>query len=399
MRLFSNISPIAPEFGRFLSLIVAIALTALVAAGCGGPGRESSASRDSLQTIEPPFQVSRAKNFSVSFYENFKLLTIKNPWKGTDRNFTYLLAENPDQIPDDIHADAVVKIPLQSVVCISTSHVALLEYLGESDKLAGFPNARLISSPEARKRVEEGKVTDLGSELDVNVELVLTLRPGAVVAFGGGQFNSNFNLVMNAGIPVVWNADFMEPDPLGRAEWIKCMSLFFNKERQADSIFSRIERNYDSLKSLAAGADRWPTVFCGIVYGDGWFMPGGQNYAAKFFKDAGADYVWKDNPDEAYITLSFEAVYEKALDADFWLGVGSFDTFEEMRRTDARYGAFAAFKNRRVYNYGARIGEGGGNDYFETGYLRPDIILADLIGIFHPELLPGRRLYFYKQLK
>lgn len=388
-----------PKSETFVSRIATAVLMVLIITGCGGGKKETSAGLDSLKAISPLFEIARAKNFSVQFYENHKLLTVENPWKGAGRSFTYLLTENPEQIHGSVQVDAIIKIPLKSVVCLSTSHVALLEYLGESDKLTGFPNTRLISSPMARKKVEEGKVKDLGSELDVNIELMLTLQPEAVIAFGGSQFNNNFDLMTNAGIPVIWNADYMEPDPLGRAEWIKCISLFFNKEQVADSVFSEIYRNYDSLKILTSHADEKPTVFCGIVYGDGWFMPGGENYAAKFFSDAGAEYIWKDNPEEGYITLSFEAVYEKALNAGYWLGVGSFDSFEQMRRTDARYSSFSAFKNRRVYNYSGRIGEGGGNDYFETGYLRPDMILADLVHIFHPDLLPDHQLYFYKKLK
>lgn len=376
-----------------------ILLLLCLTAGCGEKKKAGFQGSSSLQEVAPPLEVKRAQNFEVKFYENVKLVTVKNPWKGVDKSFTYLLTENDQDMPPAFEADAVIKIPVQSMVCLSTSHVSLLEYLDESDKLTGFPNIRFISSPKARARVEQGKVTDLGSELDVNTELLLTLDPDVVMAFGGGQFNNRFHILENAGTPVIWNADYMEKDPLGRAEWIKFASLFFNKEKMADSVFSAIEQRYDSLRNLVADTRSRPSVFSGILYGDGWFMPGGGNYASTFFTDAGANYLWSDSPEDGYITVAFENVYEKALQSDFWIGVGSFEKLEQLKQADSRYSSFKAFRNGKVFNYMGKIGPGGGNEYFETGYLRPDLILEDLIRIFHPEKLPDHELYFYNHLK
>lgn len=52
-----------------------------------------------------------------------------------------------------------------------------------------------------------------------------------------------------------------------------------------------------------------------------------------------------------------------------------------------------------MYNNNARITEAGGNDYYESGAAHPDVILADLIQIFHPGLLPEHKLYYFKQLE
>jgi iron complex transport system substrate-binding protein len=141
-----------------------------------------------------------------------------------------------------------------------------------------------------------------------------------------------------------------------------------------------------------------PGVFTGVVYGDTWFMPGGQNYGSVFFRDAGADYVWADNPSKEILQLSFESVYEKAADAGFWVGVATYNSLEAIRQADARYTGFRAYEQGNVYNYTARLSEMGGNEYFELGYARPDLILGDLAFIFHPDLMPGHELYFYEKL-
>jgi iron complex transport system substrate-binding protein len=375
-----------------------IALMAMV--NCGGSEQGDAHFQEQDKPLaESKLEIKKAAHFSVEYYNGYKIVKAINPWKGADRVFTYLLLEKGVKRPAHVKADEVVRIPLENIVCFSTTHIPLLEYLGEQDKLIGFPNTAYISSQSVRERVDQGKVTDLGSEMDVNVESLVSLQPDMVMAFGMGEHTSQFNLIKKAGIPVVFNADYMEKEPLGRAEWIKFMSFFFNKEHLADSIFNAIEKRYDSLKTIAASAGSKPTVFSGILYGDTWFMPGGRNYAAKFFDDAGAEFLWDDSNEDGYLKLSFENVYEKAHEADFWIGAGSFVSFYEMGRTDKRYSLFNAFKSQRVYNYNARTGPSGGSEYFELGYLRPDLILGDLIRIFHSDELPGHKLYFHQRLK
>jgi iron complex transport system substrate-binding protein len=211
-----------------------------------------------------------------------------------------------------------------------------------------------------------------------------------------GQFKS----IEDLGTPVVMNAEYLEEHPLGRAEWIKYMALFFNKQKMADSVFTAIEENYLQTKAKAdqlTGVK--PTVLSGIVYGDAWFMPAGQNYAAKLLRDAGFNYLWSDDSTTGFLQLPFELVYGKASQADYWIGVGSFKTLVEITSSDKRYGTFSAFQNKKVFTYNARIGAKGGSEFLELGYLRPDIILQDLVKIAHPQLLSDSTLFFHKKLE
>jgi iron complex transport system substrate-binding protein len=225
------------------------------------------------------------------------------------------------------------------------------------------------------------------------------LSPDMVMGYTMNSDYGQFKKVEELNVPVVLNAEYLEKHPLGRAEWLKYMALFFNKEKEADSIFQSIEKEYLDTKALADGVKNKPTILSGIVYGDTWFLPGGQNYAAKLLRDAGYNYLWSENSSNGFLELSFESVYEKAHDAKFWIGVGSFTSLDEIEKADHRYAKFEPFKNRQVYTSNARKGSKGGSEFLELGYLRPDIILKDLVKIAHPELLPSYELYFHKKLE
>src|SRR5690606_23480458 len=95
------------------------------------------------------------------------------------------------------------------------------------------------------------------------------------------------------GIPVVMVAEYMETDPLGKAEWIKFMGAFFGREELAERKFAEIEAQYLEVKTLAAQAEGKPTVFTGLPWKGDWFVSGGNSFQARLFKDAGAFYLWQ----------------------------------------------------------------------------------------------------------
>ena len=73
-------------------------------------------------------------------------------------------------------------------------------------------------------------------------------------------------------------------------------------------------------------------------------------------------------------------------------------SMQQVVAEDNRYADFKAVKNRQVFNNNARVNEAGGNDYWEGGISNPDLVLSDLIKIFHPELLPDHKFVYYRQL-
>jgi iron complex transport system substrate-binding protein len=344
-------------------------------------------------------QISYAKGFSVRQIGQIKEVVVSKPYQGATKGYTYWLVPKNVTIPEHSPDVKIIFTPIRSIACTSTTHIPLLDYLNESHRLVAFPTTDYISSDKMRLRIDSGKVTDIGIDKGLNIELLATLKPDMVMAYtmtgDYGQFKKIEELNMN----VVLNAEYLEEHPLGRAEWIKYMALFLNKEKQADSVFRIIEKNYlDLQEKIKHSTATNPTVFSGIVYGDAWFMPAGQNYAAKLLRDAGYNYLWSTDATSGFLQLSFEAVYEKAHQANYWIGVGSYKTLAEIETADSRFSKFNAFKNKNVYTYNARIGTTGGSEFLELGYLRPDLILYDLVKISHPAMLPQHQLFFHKRL-
>jgi iron complex transport system substrate-binding protein len=343
--------------------------------------------------------VRYAQGFTVKKENDFAHVFVTYPYQGATSGYHYLLVPKGTKLPqvgDDVQ---IVEVPVGKIVCTATTHIPHLDYLGLTDKLVGFPTTDYVSSERMRKRIDNGEVTDLGIDKGMDLEKLYSLHPSMVMGYTMSSDLGQLRKIQELGIPVVVNAEYLEGDPLGRAEWIKFTSLFFNKEKKADSVFNSIEHEYNRVKGLASSVTKRPTVMSGIVYGDTWFLPGGRNYAATLLKDAGCDYLWQDNDSQGYLELSFESVYQRARGADLWIGVGSFNTLEELKAAESRYALFKPFTTGEVYTYNARIGAKGGNDFLETGYLRPDIILNDLVMIAHPDIAPDLNLYFHNKLK
>jgi iron complex transport system substrate-binding protein len=339
-----------------------------------------------------------AEGFKVSQIGKVKLVEVTYPYQGATSGYTYLLVPKGEQVPAHNPKTKVIKIPIESIVCTSTTHIPLLDYIDETDKLVGFPTTDYISSEKMRKRIDAGKVEELGVDKGLNLEKLAMLKPSMVMGYTMTGDYGQYKKMEDLGISVVMNAEYLEKHPLGRAEWIKYMGLFFGKEREADSVFNEIEKNYKSTLQKVSLVENIPTVLSGIVYGDAWFLPGGQNYASKLFKDAGCKYLWADDPSNGFLELSFESVYEKAHDADLWIGVALIKSLTELKNTDERYAKFKSFQEKHVYSYDIRKGAKGGSEFLELGYLRPDLILNDLVKIAHPELLPDHELFFHKKL-
>jgi iron complex transport system substrate-binding protein len=346
----------------------------------------------------PAFKIKYAKGFRASAVGNSKLVEVTYPYQGAKTGYKYLLVPKGEEIPAHDASTRVIRTPIQTIVCTSTTHIPLLDYLQETSSLIGFPTTDYISSIPMRERIDEGKIMELGVDKGLNIERLTVLKPDVVMGYTMSGDYGQFKKIEELGIPVIINAEYLERHPLGRAEWIKFVSMFYNKETLADSVFAEVENNYLQAKQLVDSVKDAPSVLSGIVYGDAWFLPGGQNYASKILKDAGCNYLWANDSSNGFLPLSFELVYEKAHDADLWIGVANFKTLKEIKDADHRYAQFKPFKNGNVYTYDARQGAKGGSEFLELGYLRPDLILKDLIKISHPELLPDYELYFHRKL-
>lgn len=338
--------------------------------------------------------------WTIEYFNNYKVITVLNPWRDADVRFRYVLVQCGTPPPDDTGDALVIEVPVQSIVTMSTTHLPHLKELGLLDRLIGVDSFLYINTPEVRQKIEAGELVEIGGGGQVNVEQAIDLQPDLIMTYGVGnpEFDAHPKL-LEAGLTVVLNSEYMETSPLGRAEWIKFTAAFFNREAKATEVYNAIAARYMEMSTKARNVVNKPTVFTGTPYKGTWFVPGGKSYIAQLLADAGATYLWADDPSTGSQPLSFEEVFERARDADFWLNPGMWTSLTEAKAEDERFTRFSAYQKGNVFNNNKRINENGGNDYFESGVTNPDIVLADLIRIFHPELLPDHELYFFRRLE
>ncbi|MBC3847111.1 ABC transporter substrate-binding protein [Winogradskyella echinorum] len=353
-------------------------------------------------TINKDVKLNYAKGFRIEISDHSKTIEITSAWPEAEQKFTYLLLtkEQASKITynkDDY--DAVIVTPITKTVVTSTTHIPALELLGVEQTLVGFPGSDYISSEKTRKLIDNGKVRELGKNEGINTEVLLELNPDVVIGFGVDGVNKTFETIKKARIPVIYNGDWVESSALAKAEWIKFFGVLFNKEKEADSIFNTIEKEYLAAKEIAKQAKTQPTILSGAMHKDVWYLPNGSSPEAQFLKDANVNYLWSETTGNGSLALSFEAVLDKAKDADLWLSPSYYSSFEQLEQTNALYSNFEAFKKRNIYTFSNTTGKTGGVLYYELGTARPDLVLKDLIKICHPELLENYTPYFFKRLK
>ena len=293
-----------------------------------------------------------------------------------------------------------IKTPVSSVASLASVFVGALTNLQCLNYIAAVDNADYICNPYIKQKCSDNTIQQLSKNGVLNIEQTLVCKPDIILANPSGDPKKDFDArLLKAGITPLICADYYENSSLARAEWAKAFALFFNAEQKADSLFSSIEKNYLQLKSMTDTCIHKPTVFSEIKTGDVWFVPGAKSNMAQLFKDAGADYIFTDNDKTGSLSLNLEQVIAKAINADYWLNLHHCNSAEDVIKLDKRYDVFNAYKKRNLYNNNALINEVGGNAYWEDGLNHPDELLADLIKIFHPALLPNHTLKYYKQLK
>jgi len=365
---------------------------------CNETKKETSPPTKSAST----YAINYAKGFSIDKRASgITVINLSSPWPNAKTGFKYALV--PKHIlasitMDVAEFDVIVPVPVNNIVATSTTHIPTLEALGVIDKLIGFPDTQYISSEKTRKRIDDGLIKELGNNESINTEMVIELNPEVVFGFSINAQNKAYETLQRSNIPVVYNGDWTEETPLGKAEWIKFFAPFFQKEQMGDSIFKEIANSYNTTKALAKKAKKQPTVLSGALYKDVWYLPGGNSWASKFLEDANTNYPWSDTGQTGSLNLSIESVLAKGQHTDFWISPSQFTSYQEMQDANVHYLQFKAFKNKNIYTFANTKGATGGLLYYELAPNRPDLVLQDLIHIFHPALLPEHELFFFKPL-
>jgi iron complex transport system substrate-binding protein len=340
-----------------------------------------------------------AKGFSIENYNGFSVVTVKNPWPTATKTFRYILKEENGIVPDSLKQNTIIAVPIKTIVVTSTTHIPSLEMLGEVNSLVGFPHCDYISSKKVRTRIEADKVKELGNNHDLNTEAILDLQPNVIIGYGIDNKNPTLDNLQKSGLKIMLNGDWNEETALGKAEWITFFGALYGKQKEANEIFSKIEKDYLNTVEIAQRATTTPTILAGDMFEDRWYLPKGSSWGSLLLKQANGNYLWQETSGTGSLSFSFETVFEKAAMADVWITSGQFSSLAEMTNSNPHYAKFKAFKNKNVYSFSGKKGKTGGILYYELAPNRPDLVLKDLVKILHPELLPNYKPFFFEKLK
>ena len=343
--------------------------------------------------------IKYANGFDIITKNGIEKLIIKSPYQNSKDVFEYQIKNKT--VPKNINKNnLIIEVPLTKIVVTSTTHIPMVELLNEEATVIGFPYSKYVSSEKTRQLIDSGNITEIGKENSLNTEILLDLEPEIVVGYSVSSADKSLTTIKKAGINVIYNGDWLEETPLGRAEWIKFFGVLFNKEKQADSIFKIIETNYLEAKKIALTAIKKPTILSGAIMSkDIWNLPAGDSFVAQFLKDANLDYLWKNSKGKGSLSLSFESVFDKGVNADFWIAPGYFSTKEQLLNSNQIYTKFKAFENGNIYTPSTKKGTTGGVIYYELAPTRPDLVLKDIIKITNTDLLPDYKMTFFQKMK
>ena len=354
--------------------------------------------QENQRTIKPvtTLKLNYAEGFSVLKYKDYKEVIVYSPWKkGEIYARYYLVKDEKTKIPVD---GVKINIPLKTLATTSVTHLEFMSLLDEIQTITGVCSPKLIYNSELQKNIHAGKITDLGDAFNLNVERVLLLKPNALMTSGFNQTDANAQRIGQAGIPVIYNNEWMETSLLGRAEWIKFVAAFYDKELQADTIFAGIDKRYNDLKTKALKVTNKPKIMSGNNFRGTWYMPAGRSFMGQLFLDAGADYFYANDTTTGSLPLNVETVLKNFANSDIWLNV-SFSTINELIKADSKHALFRPVKTGQVFNFNKRLLSSTANDFWESAVARPDLLLGDVITILHPELLPDYEPVYADKLK
>ena len=367
-----------------------IVMISLLLSACGGGSKHSSVATP-LDTLSLKY----AENLKIAEGKDYTVVQLRNPWDTTLCLHTYVLVDKKQPLPEQLPQGTVVRTPLSKSLIYTAVHCSLLESLEATPSIAAVCDAEYIKTESVVRGCQEGSIVNAGNSMNPDIEKIIDLHPDAILLCpfenAGG-----YGRIEKLDIPLIECADYMETSALGCAEWMRFYGRLFGKAAMADSLFQVVEKNYNELKALAATDSVKPSLVCDLKSGSAWYVSGGKSTTGKMYTDAGANYVFSHYPQSGGIPLSFETVADLGQSADFWLikyNQKTDKTLKELKQDFAPYAKFKAYQNKKVYGCNAnRI------RFFEDSPFHPDLILKDLVKVFHPHLLPDYELKYFTPL-
>lgn len=290
------------------------------------------------------------------------------------------------------------QLPYKKVILLNASLVGYFTELGLENKIVGISSPEYVYSEKIHQNMKEGKIQNIGNEQKYDVEKIIALKPDVIFTNYIASFENTYDLLKKNGIEIIFLDEYLEQNPLKKSKYLHVFGKLLDAEKEAALKYNEIEKSYQELKTLAQKSEKKPIVLANEMYGNQWFLPGGKSNLAQLISDANAIYIHKENTESKAVPMSFEEVFAKAKNAEYWINVGNHQFKKELLQINPNYTKMNVFNQGKLYTVSGRE-KGKSNDYFESGVVRADLVLKDYIKIFHPELLANYNLTYMKELK
>ena len=367
----------------FLLLLVA-AISLLTS--CLNRGQGGSAELDDRDSV-----ITAARLLSMQRTPSYTLVTVGNPWKGGVLH-RYVLVPADAPLPGNLPDGTIVRTPVKNALVYSSVHTSLMRELGAIDAVKGVVDKQYFSDSIIIAGVAAGTIADCGNSMNPTVEKVIDMQPDAILL--SPYQDASYGQITKLDIPIIECADYLEYDPLGRAEWVKFYGELVGERERADSLYNAVVEAYHDMKQMAAAASTHPTVVTEMVISGVWNVPGGQSYMARIINDAGGKYLWADDENTGSLALDFNQVLAVAQDADYWfIKWTNIDSLKDLQGAYDLNKEMSAFKNSHVY-----VCDTDKTAFFDRIPFHPEVLLREFAAIMHPELFPDFQNKMYHHI-
>lgn len=345
-------------------------------------------------------KVEFATQFEITYHRHFKRVTFK-PNTGRDEREEYLLVQCGTPVPQHNSKTRVIAIPAQRFVLAHLAFISSAVRMNLTESLIGISSIMGVSQPEVIERYKQGQVKEVGVGPHSSVEIAIAADADLIFTFYSAWPNYNTHpKLWELGVPTVPLADHFEQEPLGRTEWIKFLSAFFNREREANEIFEPAARRYVALRESTRKVSTRPQVLVGWTSGrDIWNLNGGRNFFARLIWDAGGQYFWQDELSLSQVPISFERIFDQQRDTTRWISP-SFapKTKAALAQQKPALSHLAAFEQDGIWSPDKNTQIHRRAPWQDQSLDKPDEVLADMISILHPELMRNHEPFFIRKL-
>ncbi|MBQ9560999.1 MAG: ABC transporter substrate-binding protein [Prevotella sp.] len=355
---------------------------------------------------EEDIDLRYARLLTLKQGDGYIVAEVKDPWKEAPSNsplqgegrllHRYILVPRDAEVPKNLPQGELVRTPLQKTIVYTSVHTGLIDELGGYDAIKGVCDKEYMYLDKIQADVASGKITDCGLGTNPDLEKIIDLNPDAIL-LSPFENAGSYGKLGKLGIPIIECADYMENSALGRAEWMRFYGLLLGKEKEAESLFRAVEDDYNATKALVGDIKDKPTVVTEKKYGSTWYVAGANSTVGGLLADAGADYIFSDEPASGSVPYSPEVVFDRAQQADIWMfkyNQAVDITSQQLASEWGNYGKMKAFTTGNVYQCNLSL-----VPYYEEAPFHPNILLKEYVKILHPDVLKDYELRYYKKLK